>query len=64
MVSQLDFADGGHDRREPQRTYSTGETLLMLGLFVASLGSVAVWTRMVVAMLNQMVLSGSAFLSQ
>ena len=64
MASQLDFAENAHNRREPQRANSTGETLLMLGFFVASLGAVAVWTQVVVAMLNQMVLSGSAFLTQ
>jgi hypothetical protein len=64
MASQLDFADGAHDRREPQRASSIGETLLMVGLFVAGLGAVGVWIRVVVATLNQMVLSGSVYLSQ
>jgi len=38
MASQLDFDEGAHDRREPQRACSVGETLLMIGLFVAGHG--------------------------
>ena len=64
MAPQLNFDDGAHERREPQPACSIGETLLTLGLFVAGLGAVAVWVRMVVATLNQMVVSGSAYLSQ